>query len=141
MENGQQKADAKESEESSRGKGEASSNDDEASRRGYLTNDEQLDYGSAGSDLSDLVEEELRRVLVDFIKEKELSVPCQRDIDVSDKIESISEERIFLCQSFRAHPMTMTMMMMMDQQNWEQEAVCQGWRAERKSWSARRDAA
>ena len=61
MENGQQKADAKESEESSRGKGEASSNDDEASRRGYLTNDEQLDYGSAGSDLSDLVEEELRR--------------------------------------------------------------------------------
>ena len=36
--------------------------------------------------LSDLVEEELRRVLVDFIKEKELSVPCQRDIDVSDKI-------------------------------------------------------
>ena len=44
--------------------------------------------------LSDLVEEELRRVLVDDIKEKELFVPCQRDIDVSDKMENISEERI-----------------------------------------------
>ena len=72
---------------------EVSSSDEEATRRGFGTDDEELNYGNAGPFLSDLFEEERRGTVLDDVEEKELSLPCQKPMDVSDEVDSICEER------------------------------------------------
>ena len=89
----------KESEESSSDKDEGSSDeevsssDEEATRRGFGTDDEELNYGNAGPFLSDLFEEERRGAVLDDVEEKELSLPYQTPMDVSDEVDRVCEER------------------------------------------------